>query len=52
MEFHQSHVTKKAQQGCENTQEKIKVKTFFSHKAYLAVILHIRLPKCLSEFQQ
>lgn len=41
-----------AQRGFRNTEEKVKEKTFFSHKAYLAEILHIRPPQRLSVFQQ
>lgn len=44
-----AHIT---QRGCNNTQEKVKGKTFFSHKVYLATVLHIRPPQCLSVFQQ
>lgn len=40
------------QRGCNNTEEKVKGKTFFPHKAYLASFLHIRPPQCLSVFQQ
>lgn len=41
-----------AQRGCKNTEERVKGKTFFSHKAYLAMILHIRPPQRLSVFQE
>ena len=40
------------QHGCINTQEKVKGKTFFSYKPYLATLLHIRPPQCLSVLQQ